>query len=91
MNQEFPNAQAGFIKSRETRNQIANIYWIIEKAREFQKNIYNFFSDHTKAFDCMNHNKLWKILIEMGVQIILPVPWETCMQINKQQLEPDME
>ena len=67
MNQEFPNAQAGFIKSRETRNQIANIYWIIEKAREFQKNIYNFFSDHTKAFDCVDHNKLWKILNEMRV------------------------
>ena len=67
MNQEFPNAQAGFIKSRETRNQIANIYWIIEKAREFQKNIYNCFSDHTKAFDCVDHNKLWKILNEMRV------------------------
>ena len=67
MNQEFPNVQAGFRKGRETRNKIANIYWIIEKAKEFQKNIYNCFSDYTKAFDYVDHNKLWKILNEMGV------------------------
>ena len=67
MNQEFPNVQAGFRKGRETRNKIANIYWIIEKAKEFQKNIYNCFSDYTKAFDYVDHNKLWKILNEVGV------------------------
>ena len=67
MNQEFPNVQAGLRKGSETRDQIANIYWIIEKAREFQKNISNCITDYTKAFDCVDHNKLWKILDEMGV------------------------
>ena len=65
MNQELPDVQAGFRKSRGTRDQIANIHWIIEKAREFQKNIYFCFIDDTKAFDCVDHNKLWKILQEM--------------------------
>ena len=65
MNHELPDVQAGFRKGRATRNQIANIRWIIEKAREFQKNIY--FIDYTKAFDCVDHNKLWKILKEMGI------------------------
>ena len=60
VNCELPDVQAGFRKGRGTRDQIANIYWIIEKAREFQKNI--FFIDYAKAFDCMGHNKLWKIL-----------------------------
>ena len=60
VNRELPDVQAGFRKGRGTRDQIANIYWIIEKAREFQKNI--FFIDYAKAFDCMGHNKLWKIL-----------------------------
>ena len=64
-NQELPNVQAGFRKGRGTRDQIANIHWIIEKAREFQKNIC--FIDYTKAFDYVDHNKLWKILKEMGV------------------------
>src|SRR5574341_321480 len=67
MNHEFPDVQAGFRKGRETRDQIANIRWIIEKAREFQKNIYFCFIDYVKAFGCVDHNKLWKILKEMGI------------------------
>ena len=67
MNHEFPDVQAGFRKSRGTRDQITNIHWIIEKAREFQKNIYFCFMDYAKAFDCVDHNKLWKILKEMGI------------------------
>ena len=66
MNHEFPDVQTGFKKGRETRDQIANIRWIIEKAREFQKNIYFYFINYAKAFDCVDHNKLWKILQEMG-------------------------
>ena len=68
MNCELADAQAGFRKWRGTRDQIANICWIIEKAREFQKNIYFCFIDYAKAFDFVNRNKLWKILIEMGNQ-----------------------
>ena len=67
MNQEFPDIQDGFRKGRVTREQIANICWIIEKAREFQKNIYFCFIDYAKAFDCVDHNKLWKIIKDMGV------------------------
>ena len=67
MNRELPDVQAGFRKGRGTRDEIANILWIIEKAREFQKNIYFFFIDYAKAFDCVDHNKLWKILKEMGI------------------------
>ena len=67
MNQELPDIQAGFRKGRGTTEQIANIHWIIEKAREFQKNIYFCFIEYTKTFDCVNHNKLWKILKEMGI------------------------
>ena len=67
VNQELPDVQAGFRKGRGTRDQIANICWIIEKAREFQKNIYFCFTDYTKAFNCVDHNKLWKILQEMGI------------------------
>ena len=66
MNCELPDVQAGFRKGRGTRDQIANIRWIIEKAREFQKNIYFCFIDYTKAFDCVDHNKLWKILKRDG-------------------------
>ena len=66
VNRELPDVQAGFIKSRGTRDQIANICWIMEKAREFQKNIHFCFIDYAKAFDCVDHNKLWKILQEMG-------------------------
>ena len=79
-----------FQKGRGTRNQIANICWIIKKVREFQKNIYFCFIDYTKAFDCVDHNKLWKILQEMGIPDHL-----TCLlrnlQVKKQQLELDME
>ena len=71
---------------RNTRDQIANICWITEKAREFQKNIYFWFTDYAKAFDCVDHNKLWKILQEMGIPDHL-----ICMQVRKQQLELDME
>ena len=67
MNHEFSNVQAGFRKGRGTRDQIANIRWIIEKAREFQKNIYFCFIDYVKAFDCVDHHKLWKILKVMGI------------------------
>ena len=67
MNHELPDVQAGFSKGRRTRDQIANICWIIKKAREFQKNIYLCFIDYAKAFDCVDHSKVWKILQEMGI------------------------
>ena len=67
MNRELPDVQARFRKVREIRDQIANIRWIIKKAREFQKNIYFCLIDYAKAFDCVYHNKLWKILKEMGI------------------------
>ena len=67
VNRELPDFQAGFRKGRGTRDQIANIRWIMEKAREIQKNIYFCFIDYAKAFDCADHNKLWKILKEMGI------------------------
>ena len=67
MNQEVPDDQAGSRKGRGTRDQIANICWILEKAMEFQKNIYLCFINYAKAFDCVDHNKLWKILKEMGI------------------------
>ena len=79
--------QAGFRRGRGTRDQIANIHWITEKAREFQKNIYFCFIDYAKTFDCVDHNKLWKTLKEMGIPFLLA----SCMQLKKQQLEPDME
>ena len=91
VNCELPNVQAGFRKGRGTRDQIANIRWIIEKTKEFQKNIYFGFIDYAKAFDCVDHNKLWKILKEMGMQATLLASWEICMQLKKQQLELDME
>ena len=67
MNSELADVQAGFRKGRAARDQIANICWIMEKAREFQKNIYFCFIDHAKAFDCVDHNQLWKIMKEMGI------------------------
>ena len=91
VNDELPDVQAGFRKGRGTRDQIANIRWIMEKAREFQKNIYFSFIDYAKAFDCVDHNKLWKILQEMGIPDHLTCLWEICMQVRKQQLELDME
>ena len=77
MNQELPDVQAGFRKGRGTRDQLVNICCIIEKTREFQKNIYFYFIDHAKAFDCVDHNKLWKILKEMGIPDYL-----TCLLRN---------
>ena len=89
VNQELPDVEAGFSKGRKTRDQIASIFWIIEKARVFQKNIYFCFIDYTKAF-------VW-ITINCGIflkrreyQTTLPASWEICMQVRKQQLEPDM-
>ena len=91
VNRELPDVQAGFRKGRGTRDQIANILWIIKKATEFQRNIYFCFIDYAKALDCVDHNKLWKILKEMRYQTTSPASWETCMQVRKQQLELDME
>ena len=91
MNCKLPDVQAGFRKGRRTKDQIANIHWIIEKSTEFQKNIYFYFIDFAKAFDCVDHNKLWEILQEIGISDHLTYPWEICMQICKQQLELDME
>ena len=82
MNCELPDVQAGFRKGRGTRDQIAKFRWIIKKARvpEKKKNIYFCFIDYAKAFHCVNHNKLWKILKEMGIPDTWPAPWETYMQ-----------
>ena len=91
MNHEIPDVQDGFRKGRGTRVQIANIHWIIKKAIAFQKNIYFCFIDYAKAFDCVDHNKLWKILKGMGIPDDLICLWEICMQVRKQQLELDME
>ena len=77
VNHELPDVQAGFTKDRGTRDRIANIRWIMEKAREFQKNIYFCFIDDAKAFDCVDHNKLWKILRELGIPDLL-----TCLLRN---------
>ena len=91
LNHELPDIQAGFRKGRGTRDQIANIHWIIEKAREFQKNIYFCFIDYAKAFDCGNHNKLWKNPKDMGIPDHLTYLLKICMQVKKQQLELDVE
>ena len=91
MSHEVPDIQAGFRKGRGTRHQIANIGWIIEKAREFQKNMYFCFINYAKAFDCVDHSKLWKILKEMGIPEHLTSSSETYMQVRKQQFELDME
>ena len=91
VNQELPDVQAGFRKGRGTRDQIANIRWITEKARKFQKNIYFCFIDYAKAFDYVDHNKLWKILKEIGIPNHLTCLLQTCMQVKKQPLKLDME
>jgi len=106
VNHELPDIQAGFRKGRGTGDQIANIHCIIEKAREFQKNIYFCFIDYAKTFDCVDHNKLWKFLkngntrppdlppeksIEWEYQTTWPASWEICMQVKKKQWELDME
>ena len=90
MNRELTDVQAGFRKGRGTRDQIANICWIIEKTREFQKNIYFCFIDYAKAFDCalQQTGKFWE---RWEYQTTWPASWETYMQVRKQQLELDME
>ena len=91
MNWECTDVQAGFRKGRGTRDQVANICWIIKKAREFQKNIYFCFIDYAKAFDCVNHNKLWKILQEMGTPGHLICLLRNPYADQEEQLELDME
>ena len=91
INCELPDVQAGFRKGRGTRDQVANTHWIIEKAREFQKNIYFCFIDYAKAFESVDHNKLWKILKRWEYQTTWPASWEICIQVKKKQLELDME
>ena len=91
MNCELPDVQAGFWKGRGTSYQIASIHWIIVKATEFQKNICFCSIDYAKAFDCVDHNKLWKILKCWEYQTTWPASWEICMQVRKQQLDLDME
>ena len=88
---ELPDVKVGFRKGRGTRDQIANILWITEKEREFQKNIYFCFIDYAKAFDCVDHNKLWKILKQMGIPDHLICLLRNHMQVRKQQLELNME
>ena len=89
-NRELSDVQAGFRKGRGTRDQIANTRWIVEKAREFQKNIYFCFIDYAKAFDCVDLNKLWKILQEMGIPDHLTYLLRNLYAGQKQQLELDM-
>ena len=91
VNWELSDVQAGFRKGRGTRGPIANIQLIIEKAREFQKNIYFCLFDYVKAFDCVDHNKLWKFFERWEYQTTWPASWEIGMQVRKQQLEWDME
>ena len=89
MNCELSDVQVGFRKGRGTRDQIASTCWIIKKARESQKNIYFCFTNYAKAFDCVDHSKLWKILRDGNTRP--PDSWEICMQVKKQQLKRDME
>ena len=91
INHELPDIQAGFRKGRGTRDQIANICWIREKGREFQKNIYFCFIDYAKAFDCVDHSQLWKILKEMGILDHPICLLRNLYEVRKQQLELDME
>ena len=91
MNSELPDVQADFRKSRGNGDQIANIRWIFEKARDFQENIYFCFIDYAKAFDCVDHNKLWKILKKMGISDHLTCLLRNLYAGQEQQLEPDME
>ena len=91
MNHELPDVQAGFRKGRETRDQIANIRWIMEKAREFQKNIYYCFLDYAKAFDCVDHKKLKNSERDGNTRPPDLPPEKSDLQVKKQQLELDME
>ena len=90
MNRELPDVQAVFRKGKRNRDQIASIHWIIEKAREFQKTFTSASLTMVKPLT-VDHNKFWNNFKEMEYQTTLPASWETCMQIKKQQLEPDME
>ena len=91
MNWEVPGVQAGFIKGRRIRDQIANIHWIVEKTREIEKSIYICLIDYAKMFDCVDHNKLWNTLKRWEYHTILTVSWVTCPRVNKQQLQPYMQ
>ena len=91
MNCELLDVQGGFRNGRGTRDQIANICWIMETGREFQKNIYFCFIDYAKAFDCVDHNNCGKFLKRWEYQTTLLASWEICLQVKKQQLELDME
>ena len=91
MNHELPDVQAGFRKGRGNRDQIANIHWITEKAREFQKNTHFCFTDYTKAFDCVDHNKLWRILQEMGTPDHLTCLLRNLYAGQEEELELDTE
>ena len=91
VNHELPDVQAGFRKGRGTRDQIANIHWIIEKAREFQESIYFCFIDYAEVFDGVDHNKLWKIQKQMGIPEHVTCLLRNSVQVRKQQLEVDME
>ena len=91
VNCKLLDVQAGFKKGRGTRDQIANMSWIMKKAREFQNNIYFYFIDYVKASDYVDDNKLWKILKELGIPDHLTCLLRVCMQVRKQQLELDME
>ena len=91
VNRELPDVQGGFRKGRGTRDQIDNIHWIIEKAREFQKNIYFCFMNYAKATDCVDHNKLWKTLQEMRIADHLTCLLRDLYTVRKQHLELDME
>ena len=91
VNRELPDVQAGFRKGRGTRDQMANICWIIKKAREFQKNVYFCFIDYVKVFDFVDHHNLRKFLKTWEYQTTWPASWEICIQVKKQQLELHME
>ena len=91
MNHDLPDVEAGFWKGRGTSDQIANIWWKMEKEREFHKNIYFCFIDYAKAFDCVDHKKTGKFFKRWDYQTTWPASWEICMQVKEQQLELDME
>ena len=91
MNHELPDVQVGFRKGRGTRDQIANIHWVIKKAGELQKNIYFSFIDYTKAFHCVDQTNCGKFWKRWEYQTTLPASWEICMQVKKQQLELNIE
>ena len=90
VNWELPNIQAGFRKGRGAKDQISNICWIVERAREFPENLYFCFIDNAKAFDCVDHKNCGKFFKRWEHQITLSASWENCLQVKKQQLEPDL-